>query len=116
MRELLEHRNRHQIEGEAIGGLERANAALAEDHLLVALLEDVLRRHQQLLERRREAALEQDRAAAASDLGEQRVVLHVARADLDHVGILFNQVERFVIDGLGDDLHAKLLADFGHDA
>ena len=47
---------------------------------------------------------------------KQRKILHVARADLDHVGILFHQVERFVVDGLGDDSHAKLLANVGHDA
>ena len=55
VRELLEHRHRHQVEREAVGGLERADAALAEDDLLVALLEDVLGRHQQLLERARRA-------------------------------------------------------------
>ena len=61
--ELLEHRDRHQVEREPVGGLERADAALAQHHGLVAFLEDVLSRHQQLLERRRQAALEQDRAA-----------------------------------------------------
>ena len=43
-----------QVEREAVGGLERADAALAQQHVRVALLEDVLRRHQQLLERRRQ--------------------------------------------------------------
>ena len=53
---------------------------------------------------------------AASGALQQREILHVARADLDHVGVLLDQVERFVVDRLGDDLHAKLLADVGHDA
>ena len=87
-RELLQHRHRHQVEREPVGGLERADPALAQHHRVVALLEDVLGGHQQLVERRGQAALEQRRAAAAPDLGEQRVVLHVAGADLDHVGDL----------------------------
>ena len=61
VRELLEHRHGHDVEREARRRLERADPALAEDHVLVALLEDVLRRHQQLLERRRQAALQQHR-------------------------------------------------------
>ena len=51
VRALLEHRDRHQVKREAVGGLERADPALAQDHLLVALLEDVLGGHQQLVER-----------------------------------------------------------------
>ena len=34
---------------------------------------------------------------------QQREILHVAGADLDHVGVLFDQFERFVVDGFGDD-------------
>ena len=55
VRELLEHRDRRQVEREAVGRLEGADAALAEDHGLVALLEHVLGGHQQLLERARRA-------------------------------------------------------------
>ncbi len=82
--------------------------ALAEHHVRVALLEDVLGGHQQLLERRGEAALEQRRAAGAADLREQRVVLHVARADLDHVGDLQHVVEVAHVHQLGDDRQAGL--------
>ena len=86
---LLEDRDRAiRSSVNAIGGLERADPALAQDHALVALLEDVLGGHQQLADVLDEPALEQHRAAAAADLGEQRVVLHVARTDLDHVGDL----------------------------
>ena len=52
VRELLEHRHGGEVEREAGGGLEGADAALAEHHVRIALREDVLRRHQQLLERR----------------------------------------------------------------
>jgi len=46
---------------------------------------------------------------------KQRKILHVARADLNHIGVLIDQVERFIIDGLRDDQQAEAVADFGHD-
>src|ERR1700694_1259335 len=42
---------------------------------------------------------------------EQGKILHVARADLDDVGVFFDEVEAFVVDGFGDDAEAKLFAD-----
>ena len=39
----------------------------------------------------------------AADLGQQRVVLHVARADLDHVGDLEHRLEVARVHQLGDD-------------
>ena len=106
--ELLQDRHGRQIERESVGGLERADAALAQHHGLIAFLEDVLSGHQQLLERRREAPLEQHRAPRAPDLRQQRVVLHVARADLDHVGHLEHLVEVPLVHQLGDDRQAGL--------
>ncbi len=103
VRELLEHRHRRQVERVAVGGLERADPALAQQHVRVALLEDVLRRHQQLVERRGDPALEQRRAPGAADLGQQRVVLHVASADLDDVGHLEHRLEVARVHQLGDD-------------
>ncbi len=47
--------------------------------------------------------------AAAPDLGEQRVVLHVARADLDHVGDLDHVVDVAHVHQLGDDRQPGLL-------
>ena len=46
---------------------------------------------------------------------QQREVLHVARADLDHVGPFGDQREGFVVDGLGDDAQSEFIPDFGHD-
>ena len=116
VRELLEHRHRREVEREAVGGLEGADAALAQQHVRVALLEDVLRRHQQLLERRAEAALEQHGQAGAADLGEQRVVLHVARAELDHVGDLDDRLDVARVHQLGDDRQPGLRLGLGEQA
>src|SRR5215207_679517 len=108
VRQLAQHRHGHQVEREAVARLVGADAALAEHHLLVALLEDVLRRHQQFLERRRQAALQQHRLARAAHLGEQRVVLHVARAELHHVGHLEHGLEVPYVQQLGHDRQAGL--------
>ena len=107
--ELAQRRDRQQVEGEPVGGLERADPALAEDHVRVALLEHVLRRHQQVVEGRRQPALEQHRLAAAPDLGQQLVVLHVAGADLDHVGDLDHVLDVADVHQLGDDRQPGLL-------
>ena len=105
---LLEHRHGDQVEGEAVGGLERPDPALAQDDRVVALLEDVLGRHQQLVDGAGEPALDAAPAARAPDLGQQRVVLHVAGADLDHVGDLEHGVEVADVDELGDDRQPAL--------
>ena len=67
--------------------LERPDPALAQDDPLVPLLGDVLGGHQELLDRGGHAALQQHRLVRSADLGEQEEVLHVARADLDHVAV-----------------------------
>ena len=108
VRELLQHRHRGEVEREAVGGLEGADPALAQQHVRVALLEHVLGRHQQLLERRGQPALDQHRLAGAADLGQQRVVLHVAGADLDDVGDLDHGLEVARVHQLGDDRQAGL--------
>src|SRR4051794_25600338 len=56
----LEPRDRAEVEREARGRLEGPDAALAQHQPLVALLEDVVGGHQQLVERRGQPALEQD--------------------------------------------------------
>ena len=86
--------NGGQVEEIAGGGVEAADAALAENHVGIAFGQDVFGREQQLLDRGREAALEQDRLPQPAGPLEQRIVLHVARADLDDVGDLGDLVER----------------------
>ena len=66
--------------------------------------EDVLRRQQPLLDRRGDAALEHHRLARAAELAEQREVLHVARADLEDVGVLADHLDLAGVHHLGDEL------------
>ena len=102
MREFLDDRNGRQIEGVAREGFKGADAAFAQDHVGVAARQDVLRREQPLLHRRGDATLEQDRLARASQFAEQRVVLHVARADLVDVGVLPDHFDLVGVHHLGD--------------
>src|SRR3954463_290290 len=103
MRFLLQHGNGTDVERVPRRALERRDPPLAQDHLGVPFLDDVLGRHQQLLDRRRRAALQQDRLVRPADLGEQVEVLHVARADLDHVRVLEDSLDVAGIHQLGHD-------------
>src|ERR1700728_125297 len=107
----------YQAQIERVAGMvgEGPHATLAQRHVVVAFAQNIFGRHQEFFQRGRHAALQQYGLAGASGAFEQRKILHVARADLNHVGILLHQVERLVVDSFGDDLHAKLLADFCHD-
>ena len=70
----------------------------------------------QFLDRRRQAALEQDRPPHASELGEQREVLHVARANLQHVGVLGDEVDLSRVHHLGHDRQSRLGAHLGEES
>ena len=108
MRDPLDVRDRREVERVARVVGERAHAALAEDDLVVALGEEVLGREQQLLDRRRHAALEEHGLAQAAEPLQQREVLHVARADLQAVGVLGDEVDGLGVEHLGDDRQPRL--------
>src|ERR1700674_5450665 len=113
--ETLDGRHNAEIERVASVIREGAHSALAQDYVVASLAHDVLGGHEKFFERRRDAALQEDRLAGASGELEQREILHVAGASLDDIGVLVDQVERFVIDGFGDDEQSEAFADFGHD-
>ena len=83
MAHALEYRNSGNIECVAGVLLVGADAALAEDDVLVALSHDVLGAHQEFLHGVCEAALEQDGLAGLAELLQQLEVLHIACADLE---------------------------------
>ena len=88
VRKLVQHAYRAEVERVARRSLEGAYAALAEDYVLVAVRHDILRAHEQLFYRVREAALDEYRLARLAELLQQFEVLHIARADLNHVHVL----------------------------
>src|SRR5712692_6845879 len=48
----------------------------------------------------------------SSGVSEQRKVLHVARADLNHVSVLLNQIDTGFVKRFRDNLQAVRLTDF----
>ena len=91
-----------------------ADAALAEDDLLVAACHDVLGAHDPLFDGVAQAALEQHRLVHFAHGLEQLEVLHIACADLHHVHILFKLRDAVLAHQLGDDGHAGSLAGLYH--
>ena len=94
-------------------GLEGADAALAQDHVRVARGQDVLGGEQELLDGRGHAALEQHGLAHLAHAPEQREVLDVARADLEHVGVLGDELDALRLEHLGDHGQPGALARLG---
>src|SRR5207245_11609658 len=82
---------------------ERPDAALAEDDVAVAPRQDVFGREQELLHGRRHAAFQEDRLRLLADRVQQRVVLHVPRADLETVGDYGDCLDVARRKDLGDD-------------
>jgi hypothetical protein len=112
---LFDGRNDGEVERVAGEIGEGADAAFAEHDLVVAFGQDVLGGHEEFVERGGHAALEEHGFLGATSTFEQREILHVASADLDDVGVFLDEVERFVVDGFGDDAEAEMFADVGED-
>ena len=72
---------------------EGADAAFTENDFFVAAAQYVLSRKEPLFDGRHETALQQDRFAVMPQFAEQRVVLHVPRADLVDVAVLADQLD-----------------------
>src|SRR5882724_9060351 len=89
-----------------------ADAALAKHDVVVALRHDVFGGHEKFVERGGHTALEEDGLFGAAGALEEGEILHVARADLNDIGVFLDEVERFAVDGFGDDAEAVRGADF----
>ena len=108
--ELLDHRDGGQIESVAGIGLEGANAALAQNHRVGAVRQQVFGGHQEVFDGGRQTALEQHRLADLSDPLEELEVLHVARAHLEHVQALGRGRQMLGRHHLRDDRQPVTLA------
>ena len=106
--ELFDRRDRREVEGVAGVGLEGADAPLAEDDVLVAARHDVFGAHQPFLDRGGKAALEEDGLVGVAELLEQLEVLHVARAHLDDVHVLREELDVVGGHDLGHDRKSRL--------
>src|SRR5882724_378950 len=104
VRFLFQYRNRGHIQHVAIVSLKSADAAFAENDVVVAARRNVFRRHQPFRDGGRHAALEYHRLVDAPDFFEQIKVLHVACANLDYIHVVFHEgIEHTDIHQFGDD-------------
>ena len=104
-----------EVEGVAGKIGKGAHAALAEDDVVIAFAHHVFGGHQEFIERGGHATLQKHGKFGAAGAFEEREILHVARADLDDVGVFLDEVERFVVDCFGDDAEAVVFANFFED-
>src|SRR5207248_5045464 len=72
MRFRFQNRNSAQIERVAGGSLKRADAALTENHVRIALAQDVFGAHYQIINRGAESTLEHHGKSAAPDFFQDR--------------------------------------------
>src|SRR5919107_2008716 len=119
IREPLGDDDRREIEREARGGLEGADAPLAQHDVVPAGGGHVLRRKEPLLDRSREPALQHDAVVRAgyrrADVLEEGEVLHVARPDLENRGVLHDELYVVGVHDLRYDLEPERASDLGHD-
>ncbi len=108
MAQALESRNSADIQRISGIGFVGADAALAQDDLIIAACHDVLGGHQEFFQCIGETALEQNRCVGLAQLLEQLKVLHVAGADLIAVYAAFEQLDVRRVGDFCDDRHAGL--------
>ena len=99
-----------QVEGVAGVVLEGADAALAKNHVRVAMGQNVFGGQQPLFDAHAHAAFEENRLAAARAGDEKLEVLGVAGADLQDVGRGCDQFDVVFAENLGDDAQAGCFA------
>ena len=112
VRKLLDDRDGGDVHRVAGVGLEGADAALAEDDVVVAAGEDVFGGEQQLFDGGGDAALEQHGLADRAELAQQVEVLHIARADLEEIDVGQHQLDLGDLHDLADDEQAGGVAGF----
>ena len=100
--------NRRNIHGVTSIGFESADAALAQNHVVVAARHDVFGGEQQFFQRGRDAALEQHRLLDLAQLAQQVEVLHVAGADLEDVDVRQHQRDLRDLHHLADHQQAEM--------
>src|SRR5215208_5651187 len=117
IRQPLGHDDRGQVEREARARFERADPTLAQHHVVPTRGRHVLGREQPLLHRRREPPLQDNAVVRAryrgADAPQEREVRHVARPDLQNIGVLHDQLYVVRVHHLGYYLQAEVPRDLG---
>src|SRR6266700_3118557 len=112
MRKLVDDGNRRDVQRIARVSLERANAALAQDDIIIATGHNVLGREQQFFKRGSDASLEHHRLLYLAQFPQQIEVLHVARADLQDIDVGQHHGHLRNFHHFADHQHAKAVSGF----
>src|SRR5580658_31335 len=112
VREFFGEGDGGKVKGVSHAGFERLDSALTKDDLVVSSGQQVFRRQQPFLHRGRGSSLEQDGFLDDGEPAQQGEVLHIACADLEHIGVLADQVHIFGTHDLGYDWKAGEFASF----
>src|SRR6476469_3912079 len=115
MRNASDRWHRRKIERISRVLRERANAAFAEDHVVIAFSHDILRCEQPFLQGRSHSALQQHRHPGSARALQKRKVLHVSSADLNHIAVFFDEIDMRFLDGFCYNLQAELFSNGCHD-
>src|SRR5216683_99189 len=102
------------VESVAGVGFERANAALAENDVVVAAGEDVFGAHEKFFHGGGHAALEKNGLADFAQRAKEVVVLHVARADLEDVDVTHHHLNLRRVHHFADGKEAEFVGGLAH--
>src|SRR5215471_12155055 len=105
MRQLLEHRNRRDVERVPKIRLEGADPSLAQNYLMITTGHYVFGREQCLLDGSCGTALQKHWFIDPTNLSEQVEILHVTRADLKYIDIANKKRYLRRLHHLGYDEH-----------
>ena len=111
-RTLLDGRHNRKCQSVADVRFKGADASFTEDHVGIAFSDNVLSRLEQFLQGGAPSTLEQDRFAGFSRGCEQAGVMHVARPDLQDVGVTRDQFGLVHTHHLGDDGQPRYFSSF----
>ncbi len=92
-----------------------ANAALAEDHIVVAAGQDVFARQQQFLNGAGDAALEEHRLAGLAKLAQQIEILHVTGANLEAIDERQHRLDLRNLHHFADHKQSVRIRRFAHE-
>src|ERR1700732_1524060 len=114
MRELFDYGDGGDVERVARVGFERADAALAEDYVVIAAGEDVFGAEEQLFHGGGHATLEEHGLADFAESAEEVIILHIAGADLKNVDVAEHHPDLGGVHDFADGEEIEFLRGFAH--
>ena len=114
MGEFLDNRDGGDIQRVSRITFEGADTAFAQHHVVVPSGHDVFGRKQQLFNGGGNTALQQDGLGNLTKLFKKVVVLHIPRADLQHVHVVEHHRDLGLVHDLGNDQQVVLVRGPAH--